>query len=175
MAARKRPDPVRSKAHMDDMTEKAREAHSRIALEKARTFRERAEAYFDAQDEAGLAYSEAGLANTMGWTVQRMQRYYDANDGKDDELVEAQVRAFEQGRKVEDGQAVLSYVVRLAYQRIQEQIDTSPIYQEKGMVTRGIFLNKQKRLGGYQDRMEARQDVSVNVTFGEGVDPSDFK
>ena len=23
--------------------------------------------------------------------------------------------------------------------RIQEQIDTSPIYQEKGMVTRGIF------------------------------------
>ena len=58
---------------------------------------------------------------------------------------------------------------------IQEQIDTSPIYQEKGMVTRGIFLNKQKRLGGYQDKQETRQDISVNVTFGDGVDASDFK
>ena len=61
------------------------------------------------------------------------------------------------------------------FQRIQEQIDTSPIYQEKGMVTRGIFLNKQKRLGGYQDKQETRQDISVNVTFGDGVDASDFK
>ena len=43
------------------------------------------------------------------------------------------------------------------------------------MVTRGIFLNKQKRLGGYQDKFEQKQDISVNVTFGDGVDASDFK
>lgn len=175
MAARKKSDPAYTKAHMDEMTKKAGEAYNRMKLEKARAFQKNAEAYFAKQDEEGLAYSEAGLANTMGWTVQRMQRYYDANDSKDDEQVEEQVRAFEEGREVKDASAVLSYVIRLAYQRIQEQIDTSPIYQEKGMVTRGIFLNKQKRFGGYQDRQETRQDVSVNVTFGDGMDPSDFK
>lgn len=164
-----------SKAHMDDMTGKAAKAIREKVLKSVREFRKKSEAYFDRQDEEGLAYSEAGLANCMGWTLARLQRYYDYNNGKDDEAIEAQVDAFEDGGEVTAAVSVMSYYVRLAYQRIQEQIDTSPIYQEKGMVTRGIFLNKQVRLGGYQDKFEQKQDISVNVTFGDGADADCWK
>lgn len=164
-----------SKAHMDDMTEKAAKANREKVLKNVREFRKLSSAYFDQQDEEWLAYSEAGLANCMEWTLSKLQRAYDYNNGKDDEAVEAQVDAFEEGSEVTDPRAVMSYYVRLAYQRIQEQIDTSPIYQEKGMVTRGIFLNKQVRLGGYQDKFEQKQDISVNVTFGDGADADCWK
>lgn len=173
--AEKKADPAHSKEHMDKMHKKRSEAAKRQMLEKVKIFQQKANEYFQQQDEGELAYSEAGLANAMGWTVRRMQNYYDINDSKSDEAVDAQVAAFENGGTVDEPTVVMSHFVRLAYQRIQEQIDTSPIYQEKGMVTRGIFLNKQKRLGGYQDKQETRQDVSVNVTFGDGVDASDFK
>lgn len=165
-----------SKAHMDDMNKKAAAAHKKQTIERIKAFLEKSENYFDVQDRLEQAYSEAGLANAMRWTLGRLQRYYDYNGGCEDEEVEAQVDAFEAGNEeIDDPRCVFSYYVRLAYQRIQEQIDTSPIYREKGMVTRGIFLNKQKRLGGYQDKQETRQDISVNVTFGDGVDASDFK
>lgn len=173
---KKNPSAAERKAHMDNMNKKAAQAHKRQTIERIKAFLKDSEAYFDQQDAEGLAYSEAGLANALRWTVQRLQGYYDYNDGREGEVVEAQVEAFEAGNEeIEDPRCVFSYYVRLAYQRIQEQIDTSPIYQEKGMVTRGIFLNKQKRLGGYQDKQETRSDISVNVTFGDGVDPSDFK
>ena len=136
-----------SKAHMDDMNKKAAAAHKKQTIERIKAFLKQSEEYFDVQDRLEQAYSEAGLANAMRWTVQRLQGYYDYNDGREAEVVEAQVEAFEAGNEgIDDPRCVMSYYVRLAYQRIQEQIDTSPIYQEKGMVTRGIFLNKQKRL-----------------------------
>ena len=164
-----------SKAHMDDMNEKAARAHRLQTIAKTQACITCSEAYFIKQDALGQAYSEAGLANAMSWPLGRLQRYYDYNDGREDDAVEELVEQFQSGVEIMDPLAVMSYYVRLAYQRIQEQIDTSPIYQEKGMVTRGIFLNKQKRLGGYQDKQETRQDISVNVTFGDGVDASDFK
>lgn len=178
MAAKRKMTPEKEKAHkehMADITAKAARAYKLRMLENVRLFQQKSAEYFNMQDDAGLAYSEAGLASAAGWLVSRLQRYYDANDHNDDEFVEAQISAFEAGAEPDDATAVMSYFVRMAYQRIQEQIDTSPIYQEKGMVTRGIFLNKQKRFGGYQDKQEAKQDVRVNVTFGDGSDPSDYK
>ncbi len=173
---KKNPSAEERKAHMDNMNKKAAAAHRKQTIEKIKAFLKESEEYFDTQDRLEQAYSEAGLANALRWQIARLQRYYDYNDGREDEVVEAQVEAFEAGNEeIKDPRCVFSYYVRLAYQRIQEQIDTSPIYQEKGMVTRGIFLNKQKRLGGYQDKQETRQDISVNVTFGDGVDASDFK
>ncbi len=173
---KKNPTAKERKAHMDNMNKKAAAAHRKQTIERIKAFLKQSEEYFDVQDRLEQAYSEAGLANALRWQIARLQRYYDYNDGREDEVVEAQVEAFEAGdEEIEDPRCVFSYYVRLAYQRIQEQIDTSPIYQEKGMVTRGIFLNKQKRLGGYQDKQETRQDISVNVTFGDGVDASDFK
>lgn len=173
---KKNPSAEERKAHMDNMQKKAAAAHRKQTIEKIKAFLKESEEYFDTQDRLEQAYSEAGLANAMRWTVQRLQGYYDYNDGREAEVVEAQVEAFEaDDEEIDDPRCVMSYYVRLAYQRIQEQIDTSPIYQEKGMVTRGIFLNKQKRLGGYQDKFEQKQDISVNVTFGDGADADCWK
>lgn len=110
-----------SKAHMDDMNKKAAAAHKKQTIEKIKAFLEQSENYFDVQDRLEQAYSEAGLANAMRWTVQRLQGYYDYNDGREDEVVEAQVEAFEAGdEEITDPRCVFSYYVRLAYQRIQE-------------------------------------------------------
>ena len=46
---------------------------------------------------------------------------------------------------------------------------------QKGMVTKAIFLMKQQRFGGYQDKIEAKTDIAVNVKMGSNVDASDFK
>ena len=38
-----------------------------------------------------------------------------------------------------------------------------------------IFMLKQKRFAGYQDKIEAKTDIAVNVKMGSGMDDSDFK
>lgn len=108
--------------------------------------------YFRTCDKDGVLYGEAGLALHLNVTVETLRRWYD-------------------GKRCTDFQET----AQMAYLRIQNQIETDPRYQEKGMVTRGIFLNKQPRFGGYQDKVEARQDISVNVNMGKGMDDSDFK
>lgn len=108
--------------------------------------------YFKECDRDTVLYGEAGLALYLSVTIETLRRWYD-------------------GKRCADFQEV----VQMAYLRIQNQIETDPRYQEKGMVTRGIFLNKQPRFGGYQDRAEARQDLTVNVKMGKGMDESDFR
>lgn len=111
------------------------------------------EAYFAACDQAGKLYGEAGLALHLGVTLVSLRRWYD-------------------GKRSPDFQET----IQRAYLRIQDQIETSPAYMEKGgMATKAIFLLKQARLGGYQDKVEARQDLSVHVKLGSGMEDSDFK
>lgn len=109
------------------------------------------EAYFKKCDKDGTLYGEAGLALHLGVTLRTLRRWYD-------------------GERNEPFQEP----TQMAYLRIQNQIEVDSRYQEKGMVTRGIFLNKQPRFGGYQDKVEARQDISVNVNMGKGMDETDF-
>ena len=108
--------------------------------------------YFNQCDENCVLYGEAGLARHLGVILATLRKWYDGTDCAD-----------------------LQEAVQLAYLRIQEQVETDPRYQEKGMVTRGIFLQKQPRFGGYQDRIEARQNIAVNVKMGANVDASDFQ
>lgn len=108
--------------------------------------------YFRKCDQDGVLYGEAGLALHLNVTIETLRRWYD-------------------GIRCTDFQEA----AQMAYLRIQNQIETDPRYQEKGMVTRGIFMNKQPRFGGYQDKVEAKQDISVNVNMGKGMDDSDFK
>ena len=49
------------------------------------------------------------------------------------------------------------------------------IPEKGGMATRGIFLQKQARFGGYQDKIEARTDTTVKIIHGSSMDESDFK
>lgn len=108
--------------------------------------------YFSECDGSGTLYGEAGLARHLGVILATLRKWYDGTDCAD-----------------------LQEAVQLAYLRIQEQVETDSRYQEKGMVTRGIFLQKQPRFGGYQDRIESKQDIVVNVKMGAGMDASDFQ
>lgn len=108
--------------------------------------------YFAACDTTGRLYGEAGLALHLDVTLNALHDWYD-------------------GRRCPD----LQDTIQKAYLRIQAQAESSPAYMEKGMVTKSIFLLKQQRFGGYQDKIEAKQDISVNVKMGENVDESDFK
>jgi len=110
-------------------------------------------AYFDRCDAEGKLYGEAGLALGLGVTLGELRRWYDGA-----------------------GRPELREAVQRAYLRIQDQIETGAAYMERGgMATRALFLLKQARYGGYQERAEAKQDMTVTVKLGSGMDESDFK
>ena len=118
----------------------------------AEDLRAKCEEYFEKCDKEYKLYGEAGLALHLDVTLSTLRRWYD-------------------GERCPD----LQDTVQKAYLRIQAQTESDPTYMEKGMVTKAIFLMKQPRLGGYQDKIESKQDISVNVKMGENVDASDFK
>ena len=156
MAVEKREGSGKSKG------QEARDAAQKVLsiFETVEEFEKAANGYFAACDEQGVLYGEAGLAlyltehNREGRivTLATLRRWYDG--GSCEYLQEA---------------------VQLAYLRIQSQVETDARYSEKAMVTRGIFLQKQARFGGYQDKIEARQDISVNVNMGSNMDKSDWE
>lgn len=112
---------------------------------------EKINAYFDECDNNCTLYSEAGLALHLGVTDVTLNRWRTGEVCKD-----------------------LKETVEMAFLRIKEQILTDERYSAKGMVPYRIFLLKQEKFGGYQDRMEAKADLSVNVNFGANMDESDF-
>ena len=118
----------------------------------AASFQKKCDEYFAECDRKGMLYGEAGLALYLGIGIATLRRYYDGTTCQD--LQEATERA---------------------YLRIQSQLESDPTYMQKGMVTKAIFLMKQPRFGGYQDKIEAKQDIQVNVKMGNGMDASDFK
>ena len=61
-----------------------------------------------------------------------------------------------------------------AYTRIAEQIASDPRYSDRQMVSYRIFLLKQEKFGGYQDKIEAKSDLNVNVKMGKNMEESDF-
>lgn len=114
--------------------------------------------YFALCDARESLYSEAGLAlhlsrrseNGEAVTLQRLRDWYDG----------------EENGEWRD-------TVRLAYLRIQEQIECDPRYRASGMTTRSVFLNKQKRFGNYNDKGET-SETKVNIICGKTIDETDF-
>jgi len=150
-----------SKARWRAGTEKGLEAAAAAhrIFATAAEFTAAADRYFAECDKAGKLYGEAGLClalsayNGKGLTVtlRTLHDWYDGESCPD-----------------------LQEAVQTAYLRIQEQIETDSAYREKGMTTRAIFLQKQARFGGYQDKVEAKQETTVRVIHGDSMDDSDF-
>lgn len=140
------------------MPGKARNGRSNAGPESQRKFKdaralqENLTDYFDDCDESGRLYSEQGMALYLGVSLSCLDQWW-------------------KGTKCPD----LQETIRLAYLRIAEQICTDVRYNEKGMVSLKIFLLKQEKYGGYQDRIEARNDLTVNVKFGDNMEASDFQ
>ena len=111
-----------------------------------------AERYFAHCDETDSLYGEAGLALGLGIDLQTLRKWYDGADRPE-----------------------MQAVVRRAYLRIQDQIETGQVYRDKNLHNRAVFLLKQRRLGGYQERPEAgKPETKIRVIFGNNVDATDF-
>lgn len=66
----------------------------------------------------------------------------------------------------------LQETLQLAYMRMSSMwMDEARLNPKFAMP---IFLLKQKRFGGYQDKIEANAEVNVNVKMGAGMEASDF-
>lgn len=126
--------------------------HSRLKYKDAEALRKACEAYFAKCDKEHRLYGEAGLCLHLDVTRQTLWNW--RNGKKRPEFQET---------------------IQMADLRIQSQLESDPTYMEKGMVTKSIFMLKQPQFGGYQDKVEAKQDISVKVKMGNGVDESDFK
>ena len=145
MAASQRPSARREKAN--------------AAFSTAQEFTTAAEAYFQSCDAQGLVYGEAGLCLALS-----------RNNPKGRAVTLKTLRDWYDGKSC----LWLQEAVQLAYLRIQAQIESDPRYQEKsGMISRGSYLQKQHRLGGYQEKGE-RQDTTVNIICGSSMEKSDF-
>ena len=148
--------------YFERTTQAAREAAKKVhtIFVTPEEFTEAANGYFDDCDARNEVYGEAGLClwlsdhNPKGRTVtlQTLRGWYDGTHNKD----------------IQDA-------VQMAYLRIQGQIESDPRYREKGMSTRAIFLQKQPRFGGYQDKIENKTDTTVRIIHGDNMDESDFK
>lgn len=135
-------------------------AAASAAFETAEQFQTAADAYFDECDAEGKLYGEAGLC--LGLTKYGPKK---------------RIVTMDTLRKWHDGVscAHLQEVVKVAYMRIAEQVETDERYQQKAMATRGIFMQKQARFGGYQDKVETKNDTTVKIVFGDNSDSSDYK
>ena len=140
---------------------RSKAAHEAVSIfPHVEDFQKVADDYFDECDERGVLYGEAGLA-----------LYLSEHNKKGRTVTLTVLRSWYDG----DRCAYLQDAVQMAYLRIQNQVETDERYREKGMVTRGIFLQKQTRLGGYQDKIEQKNDTTVRIVHGDSVDDSDFK
>ena len=118
----------------------------------ADALQEKCDEYFAKCDAEGKLYGEAGLALHLGVRLRTLRKWYDGKDCTD-----------------------YQDTVQRAYMRIQSQLESDGTYMMKGMVTKAIFLMKQPRFGGYQDKIEARTDTTVKIIHGSSMDESDFK
>lgn len=135
-------------------------AKSHAVFETAEEFEAAANAYFDSCDYIGKLYGEAGLCLALSKGNRKRRT-----------VTLATLRKWYDGESCQ----YLQDAAQRAYLRIQEQIETDPTYREKGMVPRSIFLQKQPRLGGYQDKVETKNDSTVKIVLENGMDMELFK
>ena len=152
-------DSAKRRAEAEQSTENEQKSASR-SYKSVEALHRAIEGYFAKCDRDGTLYGEAGLA------------LYLSEHSEGGRLVSVALM-----RKWYDGQSCAAFQTEIerAYMRIQSQIESDPRYMDKTMGTRAIFLLKQPRFGGLQDKIEAKQDISVNVNMGKNMDKSDWE
>ena len=113
---------------------------------------ERIDMYFDTCEKRGEVPSEAGLHRFLGISLQTLRRWFDGKASPDNQ---------------EPVQNAYARMTEIYLQMLQSG--------NKNMTPFVIFMLKQPRFAGYQDKIEAKTDIAVNVKMGSNVDESDFK
>ena len=110
------------------------------------------EKYFAKIDASGEVPSESGLALHLGISLGTLHSWYDGDRAPD-----------------------LQDATRDAYNEMTVRYLQMLQGGNKNMTPFVIFMLKQRRCAGYQDKIEAKTDIAVNVKMGSGMDESDFK
>lgn len=108
--------------------------------------------YFLNCEESGDVPSEHSLCRALGVNLATLRRWHDGETS-----VELQ-------EPIQDAYAQMTSIY-------MQMLLTG----NKNMTPFVIFMLKQPRFAGYQDRVESKQDIAVNVKMGKNVDESDFK
>jgi hypothetical protein len=108
--------------------------------------------YFEKVDKDGEVPTESGLALHLGISVVTLRHWYDGDYSTD-----------------------LMETIRDAYNEMTVRYTQMLLTGNKNMTPFVIFMLKQVRFAGYQDKVEAKTDIAVNVKMGSGMDESDFK
>lgn len=106
----------------------------------------------NADGAAAEVVSEQGLALFLGVSVSTLRGWFD-------------------GEKC----TYLQETAQDAYSRMAAEYMNLLTTGNKAYVPFVIFMLKQKRFAGYQDKIEAKQDISVNVNMGKNMDKSDWE
>ena len=136
----------------DNMAAAKRKPPGKCAYETPEALEAACAKYFKRVDETGEVPSESGLALHLGVSVCTLHRWYDGESA-----VELQETA------------------RNAYNEMTVRYLQMLSSGNKNMTPFVIFMLKQRRFAGYQDKIEAKTDIAVNVKMGSGMDESDFK
>ena len=107
--------------------------------------------YFSQAQEKGEVLSEQSMALYLGISVVTLQKWYDGVACVD-----------------------LQETVQNAYSRMAAEYMNMLTTGNKAYIPFVIFMLKQKRFAGYQDKVEAKQDIDVRVRMGQGMEESDF-
>lgn len=108
--------------------------------------------YFADCEKNGDVPSEHSLSRALSVSLETLRRWHDG--GSTIELQEP----------IQDAYAQMTSI----YMQLL-------LTGNKNMTPFVIFMLKQPRFAGYQDKIEAKQDIAVNVKMGKNVDESDFK
>lgn len=122
------------------------------AFPDAETLQAKIDEYFE-QCEAGRQLpSEHGMAGFLGIKRRTLYGYWAGETCQD-----------------------LQDTVVKAYDRLADAYIQLLLNGDKNMTSFVIFALKQLAFGGYQDRIEHKNDTTFKIEFGKGMDTSDFK
>lgn len=130
----------------------AKELNGDSAKRSVETVERDIDGYFAGCAETGDVPSESGLALALKVGVQTLRRWHDG-----EQSVEYQE------------------LVQDAYARMTSIYMQLLLTGNKNMTPFVIFMLKQPRFAGYQDKVEAKQDIAVQVKMGKNMDESDWK
>ncbi len=117
--------------------------------ETAEELQEKLDAYFAECEERGDVPEEFSLGVYLGVSLMTLDNWYN-------------------GRRCE----YLQETIQMAYMRMSAAAVQMAYRNPKAPMP--IFALKQKRYGGYQDKVEANAEVKVSVQMGKNMEASDF-
>lgn len=145
---KKEETPALTKTQMQ--TKAANEARRKI--KSADELQQKVDAYFAECERSGEIPNEFALAGKLGVAHDTLRDWKSGDRSKD-----------------------LQEVTKSAYDRMAALYFQLLRTGDKNMSAPVIFFLKQPVFGGYQDRVESRNDTTVRVVFGKGVNEDDFK